>query len=61
VGNQQLSQPMRILLKPTPKDAAWRALWEWLLAPSEQELAVLANNTPESGSDHNGEEESDVH
>jgi hypothetical protein len=61
VGDQQLSQPMRILLRPSPNDAAWRALWDWLLAPSEQELAVLADDTPESGSDHNGEEESDGH
>jgi hypothetical protein len=51
----------RIRVCPAATDRPWQALWDWLLAPSEQELAVLADATVESGSNHDGEEERDGH
>ena len=37
-----------IVLRPANNDEAWRALWEWLLAPGNREVAFGSQSTDES-------------
>ncbi len=40
--------PTRIVLRPANNDVAWKALWEWLLAPSSRDAVSCSQNTVES-------------
>lgn len=44
MADRPSSQPVRIVLKPATSEAGWRALWDWLLAPTDYEITGLASD-----------------
>ena len=57
--DQSKPQQVRVLLRAATNDAGWRALWEFLLSPPDDELCTpadeLGNLKLELGSVHDQE------
>ena len=42
---EPIQPPDRIVLRPADNDLAWRALWDWLLAPSSHKETPNSQDT----------------